>query len=156
MSQPKKRNVSELFDHIGYWMRMISNEVSYSFAGKLEATGVTVAEWVILREMYKKDGVTSPSHIAEVTGLTRGAISKLMSRLIDKKLVHRKESSDDRRWQEIELSEKAIQLVPKLASLADANDETFFSVLNRKERSDLLEILKKLAREHEVKTVPME
>jgi MarR family transcriptional regulator, transcriptional regulator for hemolysin len=44
---------------------------------------VTVAEWVVLREVYGGDETASPSAIANLTGLTRGAISKLVSRLPD-------------------------------------------------------------------------
>jgi MarR family transcriptional regulator, transcriptional regulator for hemolysin len=78
-------------------MRLVSNNVSHASARKLDASGVTVAEWVVLREMYAGDDTTSPSAVAELTGLTRGAVSKLISRLFEKGLVSRKESAGDRR-----------------------------------------------------------
>lgn len=49
----EKRNVSTLKSHIGYHMRVVSNEVSQAFAKKLRKYDVAVAEWVILREMYE-------------------------------------------------------------------------------------------------------
>ena len=57
--------VSNLKSHLGFWMRMVSNNVSYSFANKLNSSGVTVAEWVVLREMYSTNK-TTPSKIAEI------------------------------------------------------------------------------------------
>lgn len=118
---------------------------------------MTVAEWVVLREMYEtEDDVTSPWVIAEVTGLTRGAISKLISRLLDKGLVTRNESNDDRRYQEIQLTQKGADLIPRLAKLADENDENFFSVLDKSERKFLKEILTKMAEHHQLKTKPIE
>ncbi len=147
---------SKLTSHIGFWMRLVSNNVSHAFARKLENSGVTVAEWVILREMYRGDDTTSPSHVAELTGLTRGAVSKLISRLLEKGLVTRKESADDRRYQDIELTAKGTALVPKLASLADKNDEEFFSSLTKSERGQLTGLLKKLADAHQLKTMPVE
>jgi DNA-binding MarR family transcriptional regulator len=157
MSKAKKtgQSVSDLTVHIGYWMRLVSNKVSHSFARKLEVSGVTAAEWVILREMYGNDDVTSPSVVANITGLTRGAVSKLIDRLLDKKLVHRRESTNDRRFQEIELTSRAIQLVPKLALLADQNDEEFFSVLSKLECNSLTKILKKLAAAHQLTQPPI-
>ncbi|KTD06043.1 transcriptional regulator, MarR family [Legionella gratiana] len=152
----RKEKASKLTDHIGYWMRLISNDVSYSFAKKLEITGVTVAEWVVLRKMYESNDMISPSAVAEVTGLTRGAISKLITRLLGKGLVNRKEASDDRRFQDLELTLKAIALVPKLASLADQNDEEFFSILTPMEQGQLKVILKKLANYHQIKTAPIQ
>ena len=142
--------------HIGFWMRLVSNHISYAFARKLETSGVTVAEWVVLREMYGGDDTTSPSVVAELTGLTRGAVSKLISRLLGKGLVTRKESSSDRRYQDVELTPAAVAIVPKLARLADDNDEEFFGVLSRSERKSLTGILKKTATLHGLTKVPVD
>lgn len=156
MVKKQKLEASKLTEHIGYWMRLVSNNVSHSFARKLEASGITVAEWVILREMYSGDDTTSPSAVAELTGLTRGAVSKLITRLLEKGMVSRKESSNDRRYQDIELTSKGALLVPKLAALADQNDAEFFSCLNKIERSQLKALLQKLADHFQIKTVPTE
>ncbi len=158
MAKAKKGRVeaSRLTAHIGFWMRLVSNNVSHAFARKLEASGVTVAECVILREMYGGDDTTSPSVVAELTGLTRGAVSKLISRLLEKGLVTRKESSGDRRYQDIELTQAAIAMVPKLAKLADENDEEFFAVIPKADRKRLSEILKKIASLHRLSKMPIE
>lgn len=156
MAKSKKIEASKLTDHVGYWMRLVSNNVSYSFARKLDDSGVTVAEWVILREMYSKNETTSPSEIAEITNLSRGAISKLVTRLLDKKLVTRKESAGDRRYQDIELTDQGRVLVPKLVKIADQNDETFFSCLPAHDRRELKTLLQRVAAHHRIKTVPTE
>lgn len=156
MSNTRKLTASHLTSHIGFWMRLISNNVSHSFARKLESSGVTVAEWVVLREMYKTNDVTSPGVIAEVTGLSRGAISKLVSRLLEKQLVSRTAAEGDRRYQDIQLTKKAINLIPQLSKLADENDEFFFSALTGAERKSLTETLIKLAEFHKIKTMPIE
>lgn len=156
MTGTAKLDASHLKSHLGYHLRVVSNAVSHSFARKLAAGDVTVAEWVILREMYAGDEKTSPSVVAELTGLTRGAVSKLIDRLLRKGLVTRTESAGDRRYQEIKLSASAIRLVPKLANIADENDEIFFSVLSRSERKDLMSILVKLAEFHKLNKNPIE
>lgn len=156
MKKSAKSEISNLESHFGYWFRLVSNQVSHSFARKLERSGVTVAEWVILRKMFESNEGTSPSKVAEIIGLTRGAVSKLIDRLLAKKLVTREESAGDRRFQTICLTEKAIELVPKLAALADENDEKFFSPLSVKERQELIKILKKIATIHKIKQIPVE
>lgn len=155
MTESRKR-ASDLKSHIGYHLRVVSNAVSYSFARKLAASEVTVAEWVILREMYAGDETTSPSRVAELTGLTRGAVSKLVDRLLTKGFVARSESLDDRRYQNIKLTAIAIKLVPRLAGIADENDESFFSVLSNSERKALMKTLLKLAGHHKMNTNPLE
>ncbi len=153
--KPGKIAASRLTTHIGFWMRLVSNHVSYAFARKLEFSGVTVAEWVVLREMYGGDDTTSPGVVAELTGLTRGAVSKLISRLLEKGLVTRKESSSDRRYQDIELTLAALAVVPKLAKLADENDREFFKGLRKSERVTLTSLLKKTAALHNLKNMPV-
>lgn len=140
----KRLEPSQLKSHIGYRMRVVSNAVSHSFARKLAASEVTVAEWVILREMYSSEITTSPSAVAAITGLARSGIETYRPS-VGKNLVSRMESISDRRYQEIKLTAKAIQLIPKLAIIADENDNHFFSVLTASERKSLLEILTKLA-----------
>lgn len=156
MEKRHKLKASELKSHIGYHLRVVSNAVSHSFSRKLLASDVTVAEWVILREMYAGDETTSPSLVAELTGLTRGAVSKLIDRLLRKGFVTRTELSADRRYQEIKLTTAAVKLVPKLANIADENDEYFFSALPQIKRKTLMNTLKKLAELHKLNTNPIE
>jgi DNA-binding MarR family transcriptional regulator len=156
LEKRKKLKASELKSHLGYHLRVVSNAVSHSFARKLQASDVTVAEWVILREMYKKKETTSPSIVAELTGLTRGAVSKLIDRLLHKDLVTRTGAVGDRRYQEIKLTTSAIRLVPKLASIADENDASFFFMLSQSERKKLIDTLVKLAAFHKLNTNPIE
>jgi DNA-binding MarR family transcriptional regulator len=146
---------SDLRSHIGFWLRYVSNHVSHAFAQKLLDSGVTVAEWVILREMFDREG-TAPSGLAEITGLTRGAISKLADRLIAKQLLARTHARDDRRYQTLALTTAGRILVPTLANLADENDEQFFAALSPKQRKRLLNTLKKLVQANHLSTLPTE
>ena len=136
-------------------MRFVSNHVSRLFARRLDDSGVTVAEWVMLREMYDRNGM-SPSELADATGMTRGAVSKLVDRLVGKKLMSRRESRDDRRFQDIDLTEAGRRLVPKLAAIADRNDEEFFAPLSGREREALVATLKKIVEAHSLHKVPMD
>jgi hypothetical protein len=45
---PSTSRASKLSHHLGYWLRLVSNPVSVTFARKLTAEEVTVAEWVVL------------------------------------------------------------------------------------------------------------
>lgn len=147
--------VSGLRKHVGFWLRFVSNHVSHAFARKLLDSGVTVAEWVVIREMYGHEEM-APSVLAEQTGMTRGAASKLVDRLVNKKLVTREDRTDDRRFQDIALTPAGRRLVPALAALADRNDEEFFHPLSAKEREALMTTLKKLVQVHGLHKLPTE
>jgi DNA-binding MarR family transcriptional regulator len=154
-AQSSTKRVSDLKSHTGFWLRFVSNHVSHRFAQRLEASGVTVAEWVILREMFDGD-ITSPSVLAKKTGLTRGAVSKLIDRLLHKKLVTRTEAVGDRRFQDIALTAEGRAIVPRLAVIADQNDEEFFRHLSARERESLVATLRKLGSRNNLGKMPIE
>lgn len=146
---------SSLDLHVGFWLRFVSNHVSHAFRQKLEVKGVTVAEWVVLRQLLAT-GATAPSDVAETLGMTRGAISKLVDRLLAKRLVTRTVGKADRRFQTVTLTSAGRKLVPSLAGLADANDAEFFGHLGDEQRMKLVELMKDIVRRHELKNVPIE
>ena len=134
---------------------MVSNAVSHRFAREVEREGVTVAEWVFLRVLYDGDWV-APSRLAEDMGMTRGAISKLADRLLEKNLVRRAENPDDKRAHTLALTTAGRTLVPRLARIADANDALLFDVLTSGERRALEKLLRTIAVAHHLKNLPID
>ena len=147
--------VSELTAHLGFWLRAVSNHVSHAFARKLAAKNVTAAEWVMMRALYDKDPMP-PSRLAEEMRMTRGAITKLADRLIDKSLIVRKASRDDGRAQTLALTPRGSDLVPKLAALADRNDAEFFGHLTADEQETLERLLKRMIERSNITEIPTE
>ena len=148
-------SASPLEAHLGYWLRFVSNHVSHAFSVKLEACGVTVAEWVLLRELFERDAV-APSALAARIGMTRGAVSKLADRLVAKEFVSRTADDGDRRFQSLALTRAGRALVPKLSALADRNDAEFFGHLKPAERAAIEKAMKEIVRRRGLKTVPVE
>jgi len=146
--------LSSLESHLGYWLRYVSNHVSHAFALKLEGRGVTVAEWVVLRELY--DGESAPSALAGKLGMTRGAISKLADRLIAKELIARRASASDRRFQSLALTRQGRAALPKLAALADENDEGFFADLDLETRETIMGAMKEIVRRKGLRGAPVD
>ena len=147
--------VSPLDAHLGYWLRFVSNHVSHAFRRKVEAEGVTVAEWVVLRELFDHDAA-APSELAARLGMTRGAISKLADRLEAKGLAARTADPHDRRWQSLALSERGRALVPVLAALADRNDAEFFAALAPDDRATIERAMREIVRRLGLRAVPLE
>jgi DNA-binding MarR family transcriptional regulator len=150
-----EKPTSALTDHAGYWLRYVSNHVSHAFTRKVETQGVTVAEWVLLREMLDA-GAANPSLLADKLGMTRGAVSKLVSRLCRKELAERASSDGDRRYQTVKLTAAGKRLVPVLAQLADENDREFFGHLTPEETSWLVGIFEDIVRRQGWKDLPVD
>ncbi len=143
----------DLEDHLGYWLRFVSNHVSGTFREKIQGFDVTVAEWVVLRTLYKRSACTL-NHLSEDIGVDAGAISRLVDKMIKKKLVTRKTGANDRRSVAIELTENGNSLVPKIANIADKNDSHFFSGLPKADQDHLRRIMKNLVNTHNLKSKP--
>lgn len=141
--------------HLGYWLRRVSNHVSSAFARALQERQVSVAEWVVLRLIYG-EAKRNSGDLASITGMTRGAVSKVLEKLEGKGLVARVPDARDRRVQWLSLTRKGLHQVPKLAALADRNDARFFDCLNAHERAELRRLLEKLTLFHQLPDVPIE
>jgi DNA-binding MarR family transcriptional regulator len=152
---PSTQPVPDLTAHLGYWLRYVSNHVSQAFARKVEAHGVTVAEWVLLRHLLE-ERTLAPSRLAARMGMTRGAISKLADRLIAKSMLVRTADPGDGRAQTLSLTSAGRALVPHLAALADANDAEFFDHLAPNDRAALLRILLGIVEKRGLKSPPVD
>lgn len=148
-------DIPELTDHLGYWLRQVSNHVSHAFARKLAAEGVTVAEWAVMRQLHGREPM-SPSHLAEEMGMTRGAISKLADRLVAKALVGREDSLSDGRAHTLRLTARGADLTPELARLADRNESESFSHLSDEDRAALLRILRATVSRLGITAIPID
>lgn len=134
---------ADLTDHLGYWLRQVSNHVSQAFARKLADEDVTVAEWVMMRALFGA-APTQPSQLADRMSLTRGAVTKLADRLIEKDLVARTANPDDGRAQTLRLTDRGRAFTPRLAALADQNETECFAGLSPEDRAALDRILRRL------------
>jgi DNA-binding MarR family transcriptional regulator len=152
---PSALPASDLTAHLGYWLRYVSNHVSQAFARKVEAHGVTVAEWVLMRQLLDEKAL-APSRLAERMGMTRGAVSKLADRLITKSLLVRIADPRDGRAQTLSLTRAGRSMVPKLAAAADANDAEFFDQLAPKDRAALLNLLRQIVEKRGLKALPVD
>jgi DNA-binding MarR family transcriptional regulator len=148
------QDVSDLTDHLGYWLRHVSNHVSHAFARKLAAKDVTVAEWALMRVLYGKEPL-APNRLAGEMGVTRGAVTKLADRLIAKSMLVRAANPDDGRAQTLALTAKGTRFVPQLAALADRNETECFAHLTDQERVALQRILKKTVRHLGLTAMPL-
>lgn len=135
--------IPPLTAHLGYWLRAASNTVSQGFARLLADEDVTTAEWVVLRALHEE--ALSPSRLADVLGLTRGAISKLAERLVAKGMIERNGVAGDARAQRLSLTDEGRALLPRLAALADRNDASFFEELDPDTRAQLEAVLRSIA-----------
>jgi DNA-binding MarR family transcriptional regulator len=152
-SARRSPSVAPLEAHLGFWLRFVSNHVSLRFRKCLEARDVTVTEWVALRTLFEHPDATH-ARLIEALGMTKGAASKVVSRLEEKGLARRRKADGRARDQRLVLTPAGRALVPRLAALADANDAYFFGHLDAQARDAVLRVMRELVERHGLKEVP--
>ncbi len=142
-----KSKPSDLPDHLGYWLRKLSNAVSRSFAERLARHEISVPQWVILRILFDHDTLPIKEIVTRVE-VDQGSLSRTVDRLVVRGLIERKINSIDRRAAAISLSKMGRTLVPKLSAEADQNDQAFFKSLTQQNRKAFLLTIQNLLKQN--------
>ena len=153
-AKSRSRSIKRPEDHLGYWLAFVSSKVVTSLARRLEALDVSVSEWVALRKLFDQGAAISISALAEQMGMTKAPVSRLVERLVQKELVNRQDSRNDGRTQQIWLSSAGQKLVPKLAAIADENDEAFFGHLTMNVRPMMIALMQDIVKRYRLTKVP--
>jgi DNA-binding MarR family transcriptional regulator len=130
-------------------MRKLSNQVSASFAERVEKLGCTVPQWVVLRVLYDHESLRLKDIVTQVE-MDQGGISRMVDGLLEQGLVTRVSDAKDRRAVAVSLTDKGRDLVPKLAQAADENERTFFSSLTPGQLEQLQTTIKKLLADNQI------
>lgn len=134
----------ELSAHVGNLLRLLADRAGDDLRQAIEKAGVSVAEWIALRTLHTH-GEAGSAELVAALGMTKGAVSKLVARLAEKRLVHAVARKQDRRAQRLTLTAAGRKLVPRLLAIAEGSDRAFFSQLPRREQVALWRLLKELA-----------
>jgi DNA-binding MarR family transcriptional regulator len=125
-----------------YWVRHAQVRFNENFAKLLEEWSLIPSEWAVVRELYRP-GCRSTVELGQVFGMSKGGMSKLIDRLIEKDYVRKEVSEFDRRFRPIALTEFARERVPFLARMEKSLDREFFGQLKGRGRYRLRKCLKR-------------
>ena len=148
-------HIANLESRLGYRLRRVSNVVSGNLSRSLQESETSVAEWVLLCELHER-GQATPSELADVLGLTRGAISKIVGKLAAKSWILTASKEGNRRSFLLTITREGRRILPALATAADTNDAHCFDCLSMTEKCTLRELLTKVAVHHDIHVVPKE
>ncbi|MGW2646274.1 MarR family winged helix-turn-helix transcriptional regulator [Streptomyces sp. NPDC001393] len=135
-------NTSGLHDHLGYWLRRLSDEVHSRFEAELGRHDVTVSQWGVMISVFHGHDTTKA--VAAHMDIDPGAVSRLVDRLVAKDLVRREPDPASRRTVRLVLTDAGRALVPVLAGIADRNDAHYFGSLDAAQRRQLEEWIRSL------------
>lgn len=152
-TSPRRRPaVSRLDGQLGYWLLTAANRVSRTLSRDIWDKGITLTEWLVLRELY--DGERRPAELAQQLGLTRGALSKLADRLVAHLMITQQSGTGDGRARVLALTDLGRATVPVLALSADHTEKVMFGDLNPDTRALMVAVLREIVRRHDLRAVP--
>src|SRR3981081_4194540 len=129
------------------WMKAHQAAVKYLYAG-LQETGIDDTDFRILEALLNK-GPLPVNTIGPKVNLTPGSISVAVDRLLDRGLVSRVESREDRRVRVVSLTPKGKELIGPVFRKHAAEIRRVFADASAKEVRSFEMILKKLGKRAE-------
>ncbi len=106
--------------------------------------GLSCIEFDILATIRRNDREITPTELYQTLMLSSGAISTRIEQLVQRGLVQRVASEQDRRSCKVTLTEQGIELVDQALNAHVANVDGMLSVLTEQERKQLGQLLKKI------------
>src|SRR6195256_2440019 len=129
------------------WMKAFQASAKYLYAG-LEETGLDDTDFRILEALLNK-GPLPVNTIGPKVYLTPGSISVAIDRLLDRGLVSRVESPEDRRVRIVSLTSKGKELIAPVFRKHAAEIRKVFADASPKELRSLQTMLKKIGKRAE-------
>jgi len=129
------------------WMKAFQAAAKYLYAG-LEETGLDDTDFRILEALLNK-GPLPVNTIGPKVNLTPGSISVAVDRLLDRGLVSRVESHEDRRVRVVSLTPKGKELIAPVFRKHAVEIRKMFADASPKEVRSLETILKKIGKRAE-------
>ena len=126
------------------WMKAFQASAKYLYAG-LEETGLDDTDFRILEALLNK-GPLPVNTIGPKVNLTPGSISVAVDRLLDRGLVSRVESPEDRRVRVVSLTPKGKELIAPVFRKHAVEIRKMFADASPKEVRSLETILKKIGK----------
>lgn len=106
--------------------------------------GLSCIEFDILATIRRNDREITPTELYQTLMLSSGAISTRVEQLVQRGLVQRVASEQDRRSCKVTLTEQGIELVDQALNAHVANVDGMLGVLTEQERKQLGQLLKKI------------
>ncbi|WP_324171573.1 MarR family winged helix-turn-helix transcriptional regulator [Sulfurimonas sp.] len=128
---------------LGHLFHIIILEMRSQLEKELKAFGVTNHQFGTLL-LISKLGSLTQRQISEATVGDEGLTSRLIGRLINKKVVKKQKNPDDRRQQLVSLTIKGEELLQQIIPLAIKGNQKVEELIDDNEYRTLLKILNKI------------
>ena len=133
-----------LKEFLPYRLSIVTNRISASFARLYsEKFNLSIPEWRVMAVLGQQPGL-SADQVCSETEMEKVPVSRAVTKLLDKGLLKRDFSGDDRRRSILHLSEAGYGMYAQIVPLALAYEVELKSALTGEEQAQLAILLDKL------------
>jgi MarR family transcriptional repressor of emrRAB len=128
-------------------MRSCNDMMSERLGGLVAPFGLTALGYITMMALYSRpENLANPSELSEVTGETRGNMTRICDELVDKGWMRRVPNGEDRRRIDLSLSESGMALLNRLVPELRQNADDFYKrSFTKAEKTTLLHLLTKFS-----------
>lgn len=130
---------------VGYHLRMAHVALHRDFALTMASFDLTQKQLAAIELIATNPGA-SQVDIAQSLSMDRATMMGVVKRLQAKGLVERRNSTADRRRQEIRLTPHGTEVLHRVHAVIEEHERNFCSVLDANEQKTLIDMLKRLYR----------
>ncbi|QUS37886.1 MarR family transcriptional regulator [Tardiphaga alba] len=135
----------DLFRFVPFRLNRLAAEVSAALSEEYQVRyGLDIPEWRVVATLGFRDDACSAQFIAQCTRTHKSTISRAVTGLLERKLIERVESSDDRRAFELRLSSKGKALYEELIPRLLSKERDILACLTAQERKQFAQALDKI------------
>ncbi len=143
--QDSMNNTSNLRFNGSLWCNLdiALRNIDQIYSQSVEALGLTVIEWYILRALYEQDGQHA-SELARAVGRAATSFTPILDKLQHKDMIQRRPDPADRRAVRIYLTDKAQGYRQRVMETAEQIEKNIHSMISNVDYSTFKTVLAKL------------
>ncbi|MGQ8365437.1 MarR family winged helix-turn-helix transcriptional regulator [Glaciecola sp. 1036] len=141
---PNKKNLLTLERYLPYRLSVLSNKVSGKIAQSYkDKFALSITEWRIMAVLGEYPGV-SADEVSVKTQIEKSLISRAVSKLLQRQLICRTLSKEDKRRSELHLSNTGTEVYNEIVPLSLEYERKLLSCLNSEQEQQLSQIIDQL------------
>jgi DNA-binding MarR family transcriptional regulator len=138
------QDVINLEEFLPYRLSVLSNTVSNAIAqGYKGRFGLSIPDWRVMAVLARFPG-SSAQELVRWTGMDKVAVSRGVSRLLERGLVQRDVAAEDRRRSQLRLSDAGCEVYREIVPVAQDYESQLLAGFSAEKKQLLEEILKDL------------
>lgn len=145
-----KENSIDFEKSIGPWLGRTMKMVDYHMLENFQKAGLdlTKEQMVILKKLHTEDGLNQ-NKLAFLTYRDKSSLARLLSKMETKGYIRRKQNTEDKRINEVFLTEEGSVIYEKTRPVIKEMIETMESGITEEEKQQIIKTLKKVQKNFE-------